>query len=249
MKGKITRSKGKLKLKGGSGLVLGAGSNTTQNSNDELDLSLILFIIISLFIGFCIGYLVMTYSSNINVKPDLIEEEHNMYTYKHFNTPENPHYPVTQERRSTMNYPLQRPLKQIALPVYPTSPPEYPLRGVHTGFQQVGVLVLNKQEFEKPDISLPDETPEKTRLIYNSPEPTLLPLFGRKLDTHNDRWEYYCGSDKFNSMRLPVYYGNRDCQNDTGCNEIYDGEHISVPDYSNQTFRARIYKYNNQNYI
>ena len=248
MKGKSIRSKGKLKLKGGSGS--GAGSISTQNSNDSLDLSLILFIVISLFIGFCIGYLVMN-SSNKYFTPDLIEEdENNMYAHKHFDTPyEKPYKPVSQERRSTMNYPLQRPLKQIALPVYPTSPPEYPLRGVHTGFQQVGVLVLNKQEFEKPDISLPDETPEKTRLIYNSPEPTLLPLFGRKLDTHNDRWEYYCGSDKFNSMRLPVYYGNRDCQNDTGCNEIYDGEHISVPDYSNQSFRARIYKYNVQNAI
>ena len=253
MKAKITRSKSKLKLKGGSVLSAGAGAGAgsgpinTQSANDSLDLSLLLFVIISLFIGFCIGYLVIN-STNIYSTPDLIEEEDNKHTYGHY-IHENPYIPVTQERRSTMNYPLQRPLKQIALPVYPTSPPEYPLRGVHTGFQQVGVLVLNKQEFEKPDISLPDETPEKTRLIYNSPEPTLLPLFGRKLDTHNDRWEYYCGSDKFNSMRLPVYYGNRDCQNNTGCNEIYDGEHISVPDYSNHTFRARIYKYNVPNAI
>ena len=222
------------KMKGGN---LG---DADENVSFTINIKLVLFVIAALVIGFSIAYLYM------NKTRKIIIEEDNVLISNRFNQ-ESPYNPVSQERPSTMRPVFEQRLKQVAAPVYPTSPPEYPLRGVHTGFQQIGVLVLHKQEFEKPNVSQPEQTEEKTRLMYNSSEPTLLPLFGRKLNSHNDRWEYYCGSDKYNSMRLPIYYGNKDCQNDTGCNEIYDGEHVSVPDYSNQTFRARIYKYNTMN--
>ena len=220
------------KMKGGN---IGG---TEENVSFTINIKLVLFVIAALVIGFCIAYLYMNKTS----KTTIIEEDNILIR----SNSESPYNPVSQERPSTMRPVLEQRLKQVATPVYPTSPPEYPLRGVHTGFQQVGVLVLHKQEFEKPDVSQPEQTEEKTRLMYNSSEPTLLPLFGRKLNS-NDRWEYYCGSDKYNSMRLPIYYGNKDCQNDTGCNEIYDGDHVSVPDYSKQSFRARIYKYNTMN--
>lgn len=228
MRGKGLKSKSKLNQKGGATFTI--------------DTTTIISVGVALIIGFGICYIYMNKSQD-----KLIEEDVIIVNNHRSPLIESPYIPVTQERPSTVNYPLHQPLKQTAVPVYPTSPPQYPLRGVHTGFQQIGVLVLHKQEFEKPDISRPEESPDKERLIVNMPEPTLLPLFGRKLDSRNERWEYYCGSDKYNSMRLPIYYGNRDCQNDTGCNEIYDGDHVSVPDYSNQTFRARIYKYNTQN--
>lgn len=244
MKGKTSKGKTALKTKtktkvkfsgGGTG---GGYESEIGGSNDSSNIiKYILLVLAALAIGFSICYLFMR-----NTKKQYNKEEI-VLTRSH----ESPYNPSTQERPSTMNYPLQQPLKQVAVPVYPTSPPEYPLRGVHTGFQQIGVLVLNKQEFEKPDVSQPEQSEEKTRLMNNMPEPVLLPLYGRKLDSNNQRWEYYCGSDKYNSMRLPVYYGNRDCQNDTGCNEIYDGDHVSVPDYTQKTFRARIYKYNTFN--
>ena len=112
---------------------------------------------------------------------------------------------------------------QIVPPVYPSRPPEYPLRNSTTSYQQMGVLVLNE-----PDAA--------------TPEPVILPLFGRK-QYSRDRWEYYCASDKFHMMRLPVSFENRDCQDDVGCNEIYNGQSVSVPDYGNKPFTARIYKY------
>ena len=242
MKGKTSKgktglkNKTKVKFTGGSD---GGYGGTRLESNSYEMTKYVLLIFAALVIGFSLCYLFM-----INTKKQLIKEE---VVLKQSRVSESPYIPVSQERPSTMNYPLQQPLKQIAVPVYPTSPPEYPLRGVHTGFQQIGVLVLTNQEFEKPDVSQPDQNEEKTRLMNNMPEPVLLPLYGRKLDSNNQRWEYYCGSDKYNSMRLPVYYGNRDCQNDTGCNEIYDGDHVSVPDYTQKSFRARIYKYNTFN--
>jgi hypothetical protein len=75
-------------------------------------------------------------------------------------------------------------------------------------------------------------------------DPTLLPLFGRKMLTNTDRWEYYCASDKYHMMKLPVMYEHRDCGDDNvGCNEIYNGQHVRVPDYGDEEFKARIYKY------
>jgi hypothetical protein len=116
---------------------------------------------------------------------------------------------------------------QVVPPVYPSRPPEYPLRREHTNFQQMGVLVLNADRHGDVD---------------GTPEPVLLPLFGRK-QFNRDRWEYYCASDKYHMMRLPVVFENRDCQDDVGCNEIYNGQTVMVPDYGSNSFVARIYKY------
>ncbi|NDB85460.1 MAG: hypothetical protein EB127_22575 [Alphaproteobacteria bacterium] len=109
-----------------------------------------------------------------------------------------------------------------APPVYPTKLPEYPLRHQPSTFQQVGALVLSDND---------------------SNEPVILPLFGRKL-SNRDRWEYYCASDKYHMTRLPVRFGNRDCEDDVGCDEIFNGQEVTVPDYGNKTFTARMYKYN-----
>lgn len=114
-------------------------------------------------------------------------------------------------------------------PVYPTRPPEYPLRGQKMSYQQLGVLVRRDRD---PDRESGAET-----------SPIMLPLFGRKLTTR-DRWEYYCASDKFHMMQLPVVFERRDCQDDVGCEEIYNGQHVTVPDYGDKPFVARIYKYN-----
>ena len=129
------------------------------------------------------------------------------------------------------------PTEQVVPPVYPSKLPEYPLRhdplrrpmpsvsvqrDGNAGFQQMGVLVQSEND---------------------TSERLFLPLFGRKLNNH-DRWEYYCASDKFHMMRLPIRYNNRECQDDVGCEEIYNGQTVMVPDYGDKAFVARIYKYN-----
>ena len=116
-------------------------------------------------------------------------------------------------------------------PVYPSRPPEYPLRGQRASYQQLGVLVRSSSHPSRDPVSGSDASP------------IMLPLFGRKL-TRNDRWEYYCASDKFHMMQLPVVFEKRDCQDDVGCEEIYNGQHVTVPDYGEKPFVARIYKYN-----
>lgn len=71
--------------------------------------------------------------------------------------------------------------------------------------------------------------------------PVMLPLFGRKM-THRDRYEYYTATDKEHLWKVPVQVERRDCQAEVGCEELYDGMDVVVPDYANKTFRARIYK-------
>jgi hypothetical protein len=71
--------------------------------------------------------------------------------------------------------------------------------------------------------------------------PVMLPLFGRKM-THRDRYEYYTATDKEHLWKVPVQVERRDCQTEVGCEELYDGMDVVVPDYANKTFRARIYK-------
>lgn len=107
-------------------------------------------------------------------------------------------------------------------PVYPKDAPQYPLRHLPQEFQQVGVL-SRKDEDDDDD-------------------PTLLALFGRKM-THRDRWEYYVASDKFHMWKLPVQVKKRVCDDEFGCDEIYNGDEVIVPDYGDRVFIARIYKY------
>lgn len=110
-------------------------------------------------------------------------------------------------------------------PIHPHDNPEYPLRRgmIPADYQQVGILTSK-------DL---DE------------EPIILPLFGRKMISR-DRWEYYTASDKFNMWKLPVQYMNRDCQSDVGCEEIYDGVEVVIPEYANKVFTVKMYKYGNR---
>lgn len=105
-------------------------------------------------------------------------------------------------------------------PVYPRKSPDYPLRNAPRDYQQVGVLVDSA----------------------DGGEPTLLALFGRKMQTR-DRWEYYAASDKFHMWKLPVQVQKRMCDHEFGCDEIYNGDQVIVPDYGNRTFTARMYAY------
>ena len=100
--------------------------------------------------------------------------------------------------------------------VYPNMLPVYNSRI----FQQVGLLVSNK-------------TPEN---------PVILPLFGRKSPHRRERWEYYAATDKNTMLRIPIWYENRNCSEEVGCKEIYDGEIVRVPTYDTLEFKATIYK-------
>lgn len=109
--------------------------------------------------------------------------------------------------------------------IHPHDNPEYPMRRgvIPADYQQIGILT--SKDYEE--------------------EPIILPLFGRKM-INRDRWEYYTASDKYNMWRLPVQYMNRDCQSDVGCEEVYDGVEVVLPEYANKVFIVKMYKYGNR---
>jgi len=111
-------------------------------------------------------------------------------------------------------------------PIYPRHKPTYPLKNTLNEYQQVGVLVSQDNAEDKPII---------------------LPLFGRKM-SRRDRWEYYTASNEYNMWRISVSINNRDCQDEVGCDEIFNGDNVTVPDYGNKVFVAKIYSYNNVRY-
>ena len=85
-------------------------------------------------------------------------------------------------------------------------------RGYAGDYQQIGMLY--KMRFLI-----------KTKKGNNS-ETNILPLFGKPMYSNSSKWSYYTSSDKFNNVKIPINYKGRDCTDDYGCDEIYDGDLI-----------------------
>jgi len=165
------------------------------------------------------------------------EHEHREHEHREHEISEQKQYKSLGIHNESVSYPAlhqvtpqtienakQRPMCNGQAKVNPHDNPEYPMRRgvIPADYQQVGIL-------SSKDL---DE------------DPIILPLFGRKMISR-DRWEYYTASDKYNMWKLPVQYLNRDCQSDVGCDEIYNGVEVVVPEYANKVFVAKIYKYGN----
>ena len=75
-----------------------------------------------------------------------------------------------------------------------------------------------------------------------APDRTILPLFGRELDSRRSRWNYYTRTDGTNPVQVPVRVGNRVCDDDTnGCNEVYSDDSVHVPALG-RSFKATVYR-------
>ena len=53
-----------------------------------------------------------------------------------------------------------------------------------------------------------------------------LPLYGRRLATRSDRYNYYTRTDTYNPVPIPVQFKGRDCQDGVGCEEIFNGDKV-----------------------
>ena len=87
---------------------------------------------------------------------------------------------------------------------------------------------------------------EKVKI--NNTDSNILPLFGRPTFNGSNKWNYYTSSDKFQNFKLPISIDGRKCDDDLGCNELRDGDMISIPSY-NGKFRVEIYNYDKPRYI
>lgn len=75
-----------------------------------------------------------------------------------------------------------------------------------------------------------------------APDRTILPLFGRELDSRRSRWNYYTRTDGTNPVQVPVRVRNRLCDDDTnGCDEVYNDDSVHVPALG-RSFKATVYR-------
>lgn len=76
----------------------------------------------------------------------------------------------------------------------------------------------------------------------------VLPLYGRRTASRSDRFQYYTRTDTYNPVQLPIQYKRRDCQDDVGCDELMDGEVITVTP-TGQTATATLYRFSGPTYL
>lgn len=99
-------------------------------------------------------------------------------------------------------------------------------RGDIPNYQQVGVLYQEGNDIEKK----------------------IFPLYGKPTYPGSRRWLYYTGNDNFSSVKLPIDNKGRSCQDQNGCDELYNDEEISVVGY-NDKFKVNIYNLDKPKYI
>lgn len=113
----------------------------------------------------------------------------------------------------------------------PVLPVNMQTRGYPDQFQQVGLLTA----------------PGGTE-TSGTPNRTILPLFGRTIDSNRNRWNYYTRTDGINPVQVPIQFKRRNCDDDNGCDEITDGDSIGVP-VMGQSFTASVYRYSTPRYM
>jgi len=87
-----------------------------------------------------------------------------------------------------------------------------------------------------------------TRLKGSAQDTTILPLMGRPLLTHRDKWNFYTMNDKNNMIKLPMTFKGKSCTNEYGCDNIYNGDTVFVEGYQ-EAFKATVYDNNVLRYI
>jgi hypothetical protein len=89
--------------------------------------------------------------------------------------------------------------------------------------------------------------PPDTSGLLQYPGGELKPLLGRRTAGSNDRWNYYTRTDTYNPVPVPLKQGRRDCMEDTGCNEVFDGDKLKS--LNGEEVGVTLYKMNGPTYI
>lgn len=105
-------------------------------------------------------------------------------------------------------------------------PINIPTRGYSSGYQQVGAIIGTGDDSDKK----------------------ILPLYGMQNYPGSKQWSYYTGTDNYNSVKLPIEINGKNCLDNNGCNEIYDGDLVNVNGYSNN-FKVNLYNLDKPRYI
>lgn len=100
--------------------------------------------------------------------------------------------------------------------------PTIPTRGIPEKYQQMGILRLD--------------------------DGGILPLYGRPTASRSDRFQYYSRTDTYNPVQMPVRHKNRDCVDDIGCEELFDGDTVKMA-ATGQTGSVTLYRFSGPTYV
>lgn len=207
----------KIKASSGHKFKQRGGSQSTSGLPEQIIIStqsLLILLLIAVIICGTFVYLATRAEKPVNIKLEMPERERET---------------VRERVPSTNNNLPPEPSR-----VYQTGPDfntagsvfNFPTQGYAEQFQQVGLLIA-------PGAS-----------ALSASDRTLVPLYGRRIAARRDKWNYYSRTDGLNPVQVPVRYKNRDCDEDIGCDEVFDGDEVAVP-AQGQTFKVQLYKQKN----
>jgi len=64
--------------------------------------------------------------------------------------------------------------------------------------------------------------------IVKTSDGKLLPLFGRRSISSRERYNYYTRTDSYNPLPIPIQIQGRDCQDQVGCPELFNGDKVKI---------------------
>lgn len=99
--------------------------------------------------------------------------------------------------------------------------PRIPTRGIPETYQSMGIITLGDGK--------------------------VLPLYGRRTAGRSDRFQYYTRTDTYNPVQLPIKVKRRDCQDDVGCDELYNDDEVNIASMGKG--KTTIYRFDGPAYI
>lgn len=84
--------------------------------------------------------------------------------------------------------------------------------------------------------------------LLKSGDGKLLPLYGRRVASRSDRFNYYTRTDTYNPIQLPINYKKKDCQDPVGCQELFDGDTVTMSP-TGETATATLYRFDGPLYV
>jgi hypothetical protein len=99
--------------------------------------------------------------------------------------------------------------------------PRIPTRGIPETYQSMGIITLGDGK--------------------------ILPLYGRRTASRSDRFQYYTRTDTYNPVQLPVRVKRRDCQDDIGCEELFNEDDVTIQSLGQG--KTTIYRFDGPTYV
>jgi len=93
--------------------------------------------------------------------------------------------------------------------------------------------------FNIPTQGIPEQY--QSMEIVKTSDGKLLPLFGRRSISARERYNYYTRTDSYNPLPIPIEMQGRDCQDQVGCPELYNGDKVKMS-ATNEIGEVTIYK-------